>query len=133
MQSLFTGSSAASQTGGPVGFPSIDTLFMAQAYQHLHDTAVIAPDQTLTYAELARRATQVSRWLHDLGVRPGVLVAVVMELGWEPIVAVLGALQAGAAFLLLAPDCPPEQLRATLAHAEVTLALTQSWLVEPLA
>lgn len=31
MQSLFTGSSAGSESGGPVGFPSIDTLFMAQA------------------------------------------------------------------------------------------------------
>lgn len=31
MQSLFTGSSAGSQSGGGVGFPSIDTLFMAQA------------------------------------------------------------------------------------------------------
>jgi hypothetical protein len=31
MMSLFTGSAAGKQTGGPVGFPSIDTLFMAQA------------------------------------------------------------------------------------------------------
>lgn len=31
MMSLFTGSAAGSQSGGGVGFPSIDTMFMAQA------------------------------------------------------------------------------------------------------
>ena len=31
MMSLFTGSSSGSMSGGPAGFPSIDTLFMAQA------------------------------------------------------------------------------------------------------
>ena len=44
MQSLFTGSAVASQSGGPAGFPSIDTLFMSQVtgtarpdslYQHI--------------------------------------------------------------------------------------------------
>src|SRR5207249_833806 len=54
------------------------------------------------------------------------LVAVTLPPGWQQAAAVLGVLQAGAAFLPIDPALPPEQQRALLAFGEVALALTPS-------
>src|SRR5262249_34416622 len=56
------------------------------------------------------------------------LVAVVMDKGWEQVVAVLGILMSGAAYLPVDASLPAERLTYLLTHGEVTVALTQSWL-----
>src|SRR5207245_34315 len=66
------------------------------------------------------------------GVQPNRLVAVVMEKGWEQVVAVLGILQAGAAYLPIDPAVPPERLAFVLRQSEIELVLTQSWLGQQL-
>ena len=82
----------------------------------------------LTYAEIERRAGLLARRLRQLGAQPNALVAVVMEKGWEQVVAVLGILQAGAAYLPVDPSLPQERLWYLLEHGQVRLALTQSWI-----
>src|SRR5262249_14408599 len=83
---------------------------------------------TLTYEELYRAAHQVGRRLRQLGARPNTLVAVVMEKGWEQVVAVLGILESGAAYLPIDAGLPKERLWYLLEQGEVQLVLTQSWL-----
>lgn len=56
------------------------------------------------------------------------LVAVVMEKGWEQVVAVLAVLQSSAAYLPIDSELPRERLWYLLAHGQVELVLTQSWL-----
>ena len=51
-----------------------------------------------------------------------------MEKGWEQVVAVLGVLQSGAAYLPIDAQIPKERLWHLLEHGEVELVLTQSWL-----
>jgi len=86
---------------------------------------VIAEERRLTYGELAGEAEAVAAWLRRCGARSGGLVAVVMEKGWEQVVAVLGVLQAGAAYLPVDPSLPAERIRFLLAQCEPGLALTQ--------
>jgi pyochelin synthetase len=57
---------------------------------------------------------------------------VFMAQGWEQVVAVLGILQSGAAYLPIDPELPPERRRRLLEHGEVKWVLTQSWLRERL-
>jgi amino acid adenylation domain-containing protein len=90
-------------------------------------TAVIAPERTLSYAELLRRAGHVSWRLAELNVRPDTLVAVVMDKGWEQAVAVLGILGAGAAYLPIDARVPGERLRHLLERGEVRAVVTQPW------
>ena len=120
--------SAVNATAAPILAGLLHSLFSAQAHLRPHQMALVAAGRAFTYAELARHVTQLSRRLQELGVRPNALVGVVMEKGWEQVVAVLGVLQAGAAYVPIDPASPPMRLRALLDHALVTLVLTQSWL-----
>ncbi|MEV6032875.1 amino acid adenylation domain-containing protein [Nonomuraea sp. NPDC052116] len=87
--------------------------------------AVITSDRTLTYREFSTRVNQVGRRLRELGARPNRLVAVIMEKGWEQIVAAHGVLASGAAYLPIDPAVPSARLRHLLEYGEVELVLTQ--------
>ncbi|MCG8640170.1 MAG: amino acid adenylation domain-containing protein [Desulfobacterales bacterium] len=118
----------ANQTRSPVSPETLFSLFAKQAVRQPDHPAVISPDRTLTYEELFRRSSAV----HDLlcrsgGPRPGTLVAVVMEKGWEQVVAVLGILQSGAAYLPIDPSNPEERQWHILNDAGIQTILTQSW------
>ena len=97
--------------------------FWEQAGRAPDRIAVIAEDRTLTYRELRAGATALAGELRKHGARPGRLVAVVMEKGWEQPVAVLGVLQAGAAYVPVAPDLPRERFQHLLRHADVGVAV----------
>ena len=51
----------------------------------------------------------MAAWLRQHGAQPNRLVAVVMEKGWEQVVAVLGVLKAGAAYLPVDAALPAER------------------------
>ncbi|WP_225821722.1 non-ribosomal peptide synthetase [Streptomyces naphthomycinicus] len=95
--------------------------------------AVVTSGRTLSYAELDSRARRIGRRLRELGARPGALVAIVAEKGWEQYAAVYGVLASGAAHMPVDPSVPPLRLRELLANGEVELVLTQSRLVDALA
>ena len=124
---------AINTTWAPLPSGQLHTLFAEQALERPAQAAVIATDRTLTYMELYRRANQVGRRLRQLGARPNMLVAVVLEKGWEQVVAVLGILCAGAAYLPIDPGVPQERLHMLLEEGAVTLALTQHRANEQLA
>jgi amino acid adenylation domain-containing protein/non-ribosomal peptide synthase protein (TIGR01720 family) len=102
--------------------------FLAQARRRPEAPAVVSAGRVLTYGELLARADSLARQLRRLGARRNALVAVAMEKGWEQVVAVLAILRAGAAYLPVDAGLPAERFRHLLAHGEVELALTQSWL-----
>jgi len=89
---------------------------------------VISGSRVLSYRELLDLARGWGRRLRDLGASPNTLVAVVMEKGWEQIVAVLGALESGAAYLPIDANVPKERLWYMLENSEAKIVLTQSWI-----
>ena len=110
----------------PVPGVTLDAPFLEQAARHPERPAVVAGGRTLSYGELEALSRSLAHSLAGLRVRPNRLVAVVMEKGWEQVVAVLGILRAGAAYLPLEARLPARRLRSLLAQAEVEVALTQS-------
>jgi len=116
----------------PPGDELLHALFESRAREDPARDAVITPRLTLSFGSLAKRSEELSRRLRRRGARPNRLVAVVMEKGWEQVVAVLGALKAGAAYLPVDPALPAERRRALLELGEVELAVTQPWLDETL-
>jgi pyochelin synthetase len=106
----------------------VQDLFLEQATRTPELPAVISSKRTLSYSELRLLARALGRRLQGLGVKPNTLVAVVMEKGWEQIVAVLGILESGAAYLPIDAHNPPERLAYLLENGEVKVVLTQSWL-----
>lgn len=99
-------------------------LFHRQARRQPQAPAVFAERRTLTYGELQRRVIALGDLLRNNGVRPGDVVAVLGEKGWPAVVAVLGVLEAGAAYLPLAADLPPLRLRQLLDDSGARLVLT---------
>ncbi|MBS2549392.1 amino acid adenylation domain-containing protein [Catenulispora sp. NL8] len=121
---------AANATAAPLPAGLLHEPFWIQAAAYPERTAVIAPDRELTYGELAERANRLGRWLRERGARPGALVGVVMEKGWEQIAAVLGVLVSGAAYVPIDAGVPAERLRLLLDSADISLVLTQRRVAE---
>jgi len=114
-------------TSAPVAPALLHDAFVERARQAPDDPAVIASDRTLSYGYLLVRACGVAGVLHEAGCRPGDLVAIVMDKGWEQVVGVLGSLLAGAAYLPLEADQPHSRRDLLLSDAGVRHVLTQSW------
>ncbi len=108
-------------------------LFAARARETPEAPAVIAAEGTLTWSELDGRASQLACHLRALGVGPEVLVGICMERSLDMVVAMLGTLKAGGAYLPLDPAYPRERLDFMLADAAAPVVLTQERLLAGLA
>src|SRR5262249_5081508 len=73
--------------------------------------AVSLDSHQLSYAELDARSNQLGHFLLRAGVQPDTLVGILMPRGIQRVMAVLGALKAGAGYVPLDPDYPPARLR----------------------
>ena len=93
---------------------------------------MVGGNTRLSYVELMQRSRVLGRELRELGARPNTLVAIVMEKGWEQVVAALGILQAGAAYVPIDSNLPRERMFQLLNNAEAGLILTQPCLDEAL-
>ena len=111
----------AADTGADV---PVHVLFEAQARRVPDKPAVEAGSAVLTYAELDRRSTALARWLRARGVGPESVVGVQLRRSPEMIVALLGVLKAGGAYLPLDPSYPRERLDLMIQDAGVRLVLT---------
>ena len=90
--------------------------------------AVAVEDQNgarLTYAELDHQSEQLARRLGQLKVGSESIVAVLMDRSPAMVVALLGVLKCGAAYLPLDPANPPERLRFMLADSKAQVILTK--------
>ena len=95
----------------------LDALFLEQVQRTPNAVAVTCGDQALTYAELNRRANRVAGALQRRGVGPERLVGIALDRSPEMIVAILGVLKAGGAWLPLAVDQPVERMAFLLQDA----------------
>nr|WP_297353582.1 non-ribosomal peptide synthetase [uncultured Caldimonas sp.] len=106
---------------------------VAPQYERRGDAlAVITPSRSLSYDELGAHAYRLAHRLVRAGVGRGSVVAVSMEKGWEQVVAVLGVLHAGAAYLPIDPDLPQERRHLIAGLGQVTVVITQAHLAQTL-
>ena len=118
-----------------LSYPSdkcLPELFAAQAVRTPHKVAVSCQGRELTYQELDERSTQLANYLHTKGIARGEFVAILVERSVEMVIALLGVLKAGAAYLPLDPVYPPERISFMLQDSAVPLVLTQSSLLSAL-
>ncbi|XTZ17457.1 amino acid adenylation domain-containing protein [Micromonospora echinospora] len=106
------------------GAATLPELFAAQAARTPHAVAVVDGDRRLSYAELHRRADRLARRLGRAGIGPEDRVALLVPRSAELVVAVLGVLAAGAAYVPIDPDHPAERIRFTLADAAPAALVT---------
>lgn len=87
-------------------------------------TAVVYGDTTLTYAELDARAEALAARLRARGAGPEGFVAVAVPRSAELMVALLGVLKSGAAYLPVDLDYPAERVAYMLADSGATTVVT---------
>ena len=107
----------------------VHELLEAQAKQRPQAIAVEFGERSLTYAELHSRANQFARLRERGGAQRETLVGVCVERSLEMVVALLGILKAGAAYVPLDPAYPPDRIQHVLEDARVPLVVTQTNLV----
>jgi amino acid adenylation domain-containing protein len=105
---------------------SLAGLFDAAVARTPDATAFVCGAETLTYAELDARSTQLARYLVAAGAAPETLVGICLERSLEACVAVLAAVKAGAAYLPLDPAYPPERLSFMLRDAAPSVLVMRS-------
>ncbi|WP_437305951.1 amino acid adenylation domain-containing protein [Sorangium sp. So ce388] len=103
----------------------VHELFEAQAAARPGALAVVCEGTALTYGELDRRTNQLARRLRALGVGPDDRVALCIERSAELIVALLGVLKAGAAYVPVDPKFPRERLRAVVEDSGARVLITE--------
>ncbi|HEX2189374.1 MAG TPA: amino acid adenylation domain-containing protein, partial [Longimicrobiaceae bacterium] len=113
------------RTEAPYPESFIHERFEAQAGRTPDRVAVVYEDRELTYGELNQRANRLAHHLRELGVGPDVRVGICVERGFEMVVAVLGVLKAGGAYLPLDPGYPQERLLDMVRDSAPVVVLTQ--------
>ncbi len=88
--------------------------------------------QALTRGALAERSARVARRLRALGVGPEVPVGVFLDRTPELVVALLGVLRAGGAYVPMDPAYPPERIATMIEDSGMPLVITGPGLAERL-
>ncbi len=117
----------AAGVGLPAPYPepsTIGALFANQARTRPKAVAVESGDRRLDYAGLDARANQLAHVLQRRGIGPDVVVGICLEGGLDLIVAVLGVIKAGGAYLALEPGYPAARLAWMLRETRAPLVLT---------
>ncbi|MGW0395965.1 amino acid adenylation domain-containing protein, partial [Streptomyces sp. NPDC003042] len=99
-------------------------LFEEQAVRTPDQPALIAPDVSLSYAELNARANRLARRLVQLGVGPERLVAIAAPRCGDLVVGMLAVLKAGGAYVPIDPAYPADRIRHMIEDSDPVLVLT---------
>lgn len=99
------------------------SLLSQRMWRQSQRVALISGEKQLTYGELKQIAQRLGRILQERGVTAGQRVVLMMEKGWEAIVAVLGIFQLGAVYLPVEQEISQEKLESLISIHEVKLVL----------
>ena len=105
-------------------------LFEAQANQHPQRIAITDELSSLTYQALDQQANQLANYLIQQDVRPEALVGIMLERSVWTLIALLGVLKAGAAYVPLDPNYPTERLQYMIEDASLDLVVTTDQLAK---
>jgi natural product biosynthesis luciferase-like monooxygenase protein len=111
---------------------TIHAAFEAQVARTPDAIAVVFEDQQLTYRALNQRADALARHLHDLGAKPGSHVGVYLRRSMDLVIATLGILKAGAAYVPLDPTYPADRIAHYITDSQAAVIVTHESLAAEL-
>jgi non-ribosomal peptide synthetase-like protein len=100
-------------------------LFERQADARGAAVALVCGDTALSYCELELRANRLAHRLREMGAGPSFLVGIALARSELPIIAILGCLKAGAAYVPIDATHPDDRIRYIIAEADVAVLLTE--------
>lgn len=118
-----------SSTQKPLDLEYVHQLIQAAVRNKGNKTAVISKGRELTYAQLDAESSKFSNYLISKRTQAGDIVGVSLERSVDMLVAVLGILKAGAAYLPMDPMFPDERLAYMLEDSGAGLLVTETRLM----
>ncbi len=103
----------------------IQDLFSDRVAQSGNSVALICGDEQLTYKYLDRYTNQLAYYLKRMTVKTELLVGICTDRSLDMVVAILGVLKAGYAYVPLDPSYPHERLMFLLKDAYIDIVITQ--------
>ncbi|WP_434698558.1 non-ribosomal peptide synthetase [Pseudomonas sp. D1-1] len=110
----------------------LQVLFEEQARARPDAAALTFAGQTLSYAELERRANRLAWMLRERGVGPQVRVGLALERSLEMVIGLLAILKAGGAYVPLDPEYPLDRLHYMIEDSGVGLLLSDRTMFQAL-
>jgi len=106
---------------------NIASLFDEQVEKTPGTIALIAGNNQLTYKELHEKANRLATYLTtDCRIGANDRVAIMMERSEKVLIAIMGVLKAGAAYIVIEPDTPKARQAYIMSDAEVKVLVTQT-------
>ncbi|MCP4130915.1 MAG: amino acid adenylation domain-containing protein [bacterium] len=107
------------------GNKAIHQLFEEQANKKPGKTALVYRDKTLSYKELDEQANQLAHYLIDeQQVNNNSLIGIYMERSPEAIIAILGILKSGAAYVPIDPGYPENRVKTMIDDSGISLLIS---------
>lgn len=111
--------------------PQFDSLSFLEAFekQALYKpkaVAILFKGKQLNYGCLNEKANQFARYLKKRGARPGSLIGVGFDRSLELVIALLGIIKSGCAYLPIDPSHPAQRIKFILKDAQVDYLVTKS-------
>lgn len=100
-------------------------LFQDKVQEYPKAEAICSRDGSMSYKELDARATSLARRLIHYGIQPESLVPLCFEKSMWAVVAMIGVLKAGAAFVPL-PCSPPGRIETIITQIKPSVILTSA-------
>ncbi len=112
---------------------TIPELFEQIAREYSERVAVTEGNEQLTYAELDEQSNQLARRLTEQGVTTGARVGLAFDRSISMVIAMLGILKSGAAYVPLDSSYPAERLRFMISDTDLSAIVADPKLGEKLS
>ena len=110
--------------------PCVHQLIEAQAKANPNQSSVVFQGQALTYEALNEQANEIASRLLAEGANSDSRIGLCADRSHDMIIAILGILKTGAAYVPLDPEYPAERLQYMVQDAAMPLILAQEHLVD---
>ncbi|MGI5309470.1 amino acid adenylation domain-containing protein [Rheinheimera sp. WS51] len=116
----------------PISESTLDQMLHKQALETPDLAAVICQDKTLNYRQLDTQSTELAKYLVTKGIGRGSYVAIATERSLAMIVAMIGTLKAGAAYIPIDLNYPKDRVQYMFDTASIAAVITQEQLINAL-
>ncbi|MGG4268578.1 non-ribosomal peptide synthetase, partial [Peribacillus simplex] len=119
-------------TSVPVEHSNIISVFNRIVNQYPSRIAVVSDEESYTYEELDDHSTSVANFLREKGVQIGEIIPLLLKPSVKAIVAMLGVLKVGAAYLPVDLKLPKARIQFMLGDCEAKVVITDNLLIRDL-
>ena len=113
-------------------YSCIHQIITEQASRTPEHVALVYQGESLTYAQLDAKSSQLAKYLVESGVRKNSFVGICLDRSFDMVVSILGVLKAGAAYVPLDPGYPDDRIAFMLDDIKASALITNKQFKEKL-